>query len=536
LRIPSSTLIALFFLLPLGITGQELLPINQEIHLQLDRALTLSNSEAHTSFRPLLYHNIKKYVNPDSLLIPGSKAFSKERSLLVRKALSENLIFVDSSDFKISIDPLLDFSIGREKEGTSIYNNSRGININAQIGKNLWVNSSFLETQGRYPTYIDDFITKYGVAPGQTIVKEFSETDYDYGVAYGLISYTPFKFLNIQAGQGKNFIGDGYRSLFLSDNSFQYPYTKLTANWNKLQMVSVTAMLQNINTKGIIWAPRPWESPFIKKPASFNYLTYNVSPKLQLGVFEGVVFRSPWGTALTWKFFNPVIFTRTIRYELNGENNVILGFNGRYTPMKKLMFYGQLVIDDFKMSGLGKGHFRNRTGFQAGFKLFEPFGLKNLVILQEYNQVRPYTYSHEFTRQTYTAYNQALAHPLGANFKEYISIIDYRYKRWHVHTKFMLAAYGSDLKNADWGQNIFLSTIYAYQAEDFEGNFVGQGRNTTLTHILIKGAYTVNPKTNLNINFGYYGRKKTHLYVPSMISSCYFIGISTNLFNQYTDF
>ena len=40
------------------------------------------------------------------------------------------------------------------------------------------------------------------------------------------VSYTPNKVLNIQFGHGKNFIGDGYRSLFLSDVSSPYPFLK----------------------------------------------------------------------------------------------------------------------------------------------------------------------------------------------------------------------------------------------------------------------------------------------------------------------
>jgi len=518
------------------IKAQGLYPLNKEIQLRIDRALALSESSIHTSFKPIIVDETSKYFNKDSILLPEARSIAKDRSWAIRKLLSEHFISVDSNSFKIYIDPIMEFSLGQENSKYPLYINSRGFDINVQISQKLWVNSSFIETQAKYPTYITKYVNKYGVAPGQTIVKDFKENAYDYGVAYGIISYSPFKFLNIQGGQGKNFIGDGYRSLFLSDNSFQYPFIKFTINYQHLQYVSMATLLQNIDTKGIIWAPHPWESPFIKKPASFNYLTYNLFPNLQLGLFEGIMFRSPWGKALTWKFFNPVILTRTIRYTLNGENNIILGLNAKYHPLRKIILYGQLAIDDIKLSRIGKGDSKNRTGFQTGIQIFDPFNIKNLIILQEFNQVRPYTYSHEFTRQTYTAYNQALAHPLGANFNEYISIIDYRYKRWHIYNEILIANYGSDNTGQNWGQNIFLSNIYINQIDPTTSNYTGQGKYTEINYFLIKGGYLINPKTNLNVSVGYYSRMKKYLHSPGELSSCYFISVATSLFNQYLDF
>ena len=40
----------------------------------------------------------------------------------------------------------------------------------------------------------------------------------------GYINYNINSFFDIQLGHGKNFIGDGYRTMFISDNSFNYPY------------------------------------------------------------------------------------------------------------------------------------------------------------------------------------------------------------------------------------------------------------------------------------------------------------------------
>ncbi len=34
------------------------------------------------------------------------------------------------------------------------------------------------------------------------------------------------KYINFTLGRGKNFFGEGYRSFFLSDNAYSYPYFK----------------------------------------------------------------------------------------------------------------------------------------------------------------------------------------------------------------------------------------------------------------------------------------------------------------------
>ena len=40
---------------------------------------------------------------------------------------------------------------------------------------------------------------------------------------------------NFEVGNGKQFIGDGYRSLLLSDAAFSYPFVKFTATFLKVK-------------------------------------------------------------------------------------------------------------------------------------------------------------------------------------------------------------------------------------------------------------------------------------------------------------
>ena len=70
------------------------------------------------------------------------------------------------------------------------------------------------------------------------------------------------------------------------------------------------------------------------------------------------------------------------------------------------------------------GFFQNKLAYQIGLKSQFSINKHNFNILTEYNQAQPYTYAHKHPMQNYTHMNQALAHPLGANFKENIFMIN----------------------------------------------------------------------------------------------------------------
>ena len=88
----------------------------------------------------------------------------------------------------------------------------------------------------------------------------------------GYISYSPIKEFNIQFGQGKHFIGDGYRSMLLSDNSFNYPYLSISLNLldGKLFYKTVNAWMQTLERMPLSASP---EALFKRKSGSFHYLS-----------------------------------------------------------------------------------------------------------------------------------------------------------------------------------------------------------------------------------------------------------------------
>jgi hypothetical protein len=171
-------------------------------------------------------------------------------------------------------------------------------------------------------------------------------------------------------------------------------------------------------------------------------------------------------------YLNPVIFFRPTEYALGSSDNALVGgaFKIKVGAKQKQQFYGQLILDEFLLKEvlaifkklvkprdptIQYGWWANKQGVQLGFKSFDLFTLANLSIQTEINAVRPYTYTHGSVQQNYAHFNQALAHPLGANFVESVTFMNYQFKKWLFETQFVYAIYGKDENGINYFKDIF---------------------------------------------------------------------------------
>lgn len=518
--------------------GQALIPLKHDITIAVDRILNKKNCNVHTSIKPYLDDKTGAYVNLDSAILPGAKNIYHYQSYAMRKIFSESFLLLDSTNFYLAADPLFNFQYGKNFDYVNdYYQNTRGVLIRGKIFKKVYFQSSFYENQARFIDYVDKYIRHYGVAPGEILVKDFKGGAFDYGVAYGLISFSPNQHFNFQFGTDKNFIGDGYRSLLLSDAGFEYPFLKITTNYGILQYTNILTSFQNINRDSVISAPYTWYHGFQKKAGTFNYLSLNIKNRLEIGLFEGIIWQS--GYDKNFKFdlnhYNPIILVNTIRNSFSNDYNTVLGLNLKYKITNTINVYGQLSVDDIDFKTIFSGGEKNKYGYQFGVKYFDIGGIKNFNTQIEYNQVQPYTYSFKDPLQSYTHYNQPLAHPLGANFREFVSFLNYRYKRFYFAAQFNYSQTGLDTLNSDWGQNIFKSESLAENGYDSQNNQLLQGVKTEILYGNISCSYVFNPKTNLCFTVGATLRKLNNEF-SNTNSNYFYLGISTSLLNQYYDF
>jgi len=261
----------LFFLLiviSLLCVAQENIPLNRDIVFTLDKYVNRKDSKVFTALKPYNRAYVDPLVNIDSALTPGCKKAKEHERWIKRKLFREDLFVVNSDDFHLDVDPLFDFSYGRSLgENKSLYTNTRGVQLKGTFGKKIFFITSYYETQARFPDYVTAFATKYEVAPGQGRVKNFKKDAFDFGTPAALVSYSPNKHLNFQFGYDKNFIGDGYRSLLLSDNAYQSPFLKVFLNYGWFYYQTIFTSFQNMNTDSVLNAPYIWYHGYQTKPA-----------------------------------------------------------------------------------------------------------------------------------------------------------------------------------------------------------------------------------------------------------------------------
>jgi hypothetical protein len=503
--------------------SNENLSLFREKNLMYEKYLNTKECNIHTSIKP--FTNSKELDNISDSIRKSMKRRSDTLFSMPSKTKNH-------SRNSISVTGIYDAQLGYEqtyKSGSKILLDG-GLALEAAIKEKLSVNATFLSGNSSFPSYLDTFISKTGVVPGMGPGYN-SKNGYSYQYYSGYLSYSPNKIFNFQVGKDKNFFGDGYRSLFLSDVSNSYPFLKISTTVWKIKYVSLFTWMKDATN------PSGMKKDLLNKYGTFHYLSWNATKWLNLSLFESIIWQGTDSNRVRnfdVNYLNPVIFYRPVEYSLGSSDNSLIGFSFKIKAAKKLQFYGQIILDEFLLSEVKamNGWWGNKQGAQFGFKIFDLFTLKNLTFQTEGNAVRPYTYSHGSVQQNYANFNQPLAHPLGANFAESVTFLNYRYKKWMLEAEFLYAICGKDENGKNYGGNIFES--YTTRPNEY-GNAFFQGLKTNLLYGRFKIGYYLIPAADLMAEAGVATRQETNS-ASSLNSNFIFIGIKTGILNRYSDF
>lgn len=477
--------------------GQKtLLPFDRVTSHDALRQLYESDSIIHLSFKPLLLNKSEF----DTLVSNTNKRYTHRnyKNWISRKLFRENLAVLTAKDLYVTFDLVMNLEAGNDFESTTndqITTNTRGILIQGNITNKVYFRTDFYETQSFFPLYVDSLILAANVVPGQGKAKSFKTGGVDYPMVTGIVNYQASKNVNIQFGQDKMFIGNGYRSLLLSDNTAPYLFLQVGLNLfeNKLNYHANWASLQNlVPVNGI-----QGDNLFAKKQANFNYLTFKPNSKIEIGVFEGVIWErwNPYTKSQDFDpvFLNPIPFLTTAIKSNDTLVSSILGLNAFVKPFAHTGFYGQI---SYGVNGKG-------SGFQIGTKLFDVLQVQGLNFQAEFNQVGSNIYGTDNNYVDYFQYNQPLAMQKMEDFTELNFMVSYRYKRVLGSLR---AVIGHLNKSASLDHTV----------DNYELNV----------------AYLFNPITNLMANIGVRYRD----YSLGQNTNWVYFGVKTNLRNLYYDF
>jgi len=490
--------IVILTVLSTGVWAQAVFqPYSYQFYQKLNSDLYSTSSNEHTALRPLFIDDTLLMHHYDSLMNIGGN--NKQHGGVYQKLFNEHLIDYNRPGSTFYMDILPDFSAGKDyASGQAINTASLGLQLGGTIGHKFYYNVSASQNTEVFPEYITTYIKQVGIIPGQGIAYANGSNGYQWSYVTATVSYTPLKFLNISAGRDKTFIGDGYRSMLLSDFASPYPFFKLIGNIATLKYMVMWTYMNDPTSTSEYGIDR-------KKFGVFHYLDWSISNRLSFGFFESVIgfFTDDNGVARPFDFnyISPIIYLKPINNASNDPDKSLLGFTGKYKISNGITWYGQFALDEFHSKDFfsSDGGFDNKYGWQVGFRGTNLFTIKNLNFLVETNSAKPYTYEARSSIENYSDNGEPLAHPWGANFRELVGLLNYSYKRFDFSSEADLGRYGLDMNNLNYGKDIF--ELYTSPAKVY-GNYTSQGLTTNMGYFEAKIAYVLNPKYNLRLEIG----------------------------------
>ena len=437
----------------------------------------------------------------------------------------EHLIKVKGDDFKLEISPLFHFSLGNDfldSNNQSLYQNSRGLIVLGDITPRFSFSTSFYENQARFSSYESAFMSEHGeiyptvnnqynvqnaVVPGAARTKPFKNGGFDYGYAIGSFVFQATKNITVMAGNNQQFIGAGYRSLLLSDNSVGSPYVRIDYQFlPRWSFNYLRSRLLNLVRKPNYTTVEGYYQP---KGLAVNYISFAATSRLTISLFDGAIWAkgdSIKTSALHPLYYSPVPFLAHLVSDSSAY--AITGLNFTWMINYKNRLYGQVAFAPWQ---------KMEAAFQLGCRSYELFGLQTLFMQLEYNQVSSHMYQAPAQFLSYSQYNLPLAHTKGNGFREIVVRINWRWKSFAVEGKSIVYQLIDHQKNS-------LLPITKYSTPD----------NNWLALEQVELSYQINKKLNLSVfsNLTYRFNSPSTDQKNLLLN----VGIRTSLINHYNDY
>jgi hypothetical protein len=477
--------------------------------------LNRMNPYAGNGFLPVIESDYNlPYVIRDSSVL-----FTELEIGLLRK----HMIELEGKDYFLTISAIGQVSAGRDLKDTTkanLFQNTRGILVKGDLFKNFSFSTSFFENQARFSDFESQFIADHGemytywygfkqqngVVPGAARTKPFKTNGFDYAYAVGSFIYKPIKQLSIIVGNNQQFIGSGYRSVLLSDNSCGSPYLRLDYKLNSEWTFNyLRARHMNLVRKKTYTTVEGYYQP---KGFSANYISYQLSKQSTISFFEG----STWsmGDSLSTRSLNPIFFIPIpgISALVSKNTYTIYGLNYSQILFSKYRIYAQ-----FAVGSVGN----NQFAAQVGSRFYNPGKLKNTMLQVEFNMATKNMYTDSYARLNYSNYNLPLAHIKGTGYKELLVRFNTEIQRYYF-----------DVKSSSYFLNNYNNDAL------LPVRLASQDENGVILNNQVEIGFRFNTKLNVNI-FGSMIWRAELLEVTKS-NLIFQAGIRTGLMSTYNDY
>lgn len=482
----------------------------------------------------------RDYLNM-AYLINDNFEWSSQKSSNSKRAIGKEfyrkkaaLFSAQIPDFNLVVNPVLYYQVSSDNGNSSkqALINNRGVEIRGNIGGNIGFYTQVSDEILRPYSWIEPtiFANGYNIPYANFYKTNPNQGTYSYFATNAYITANINKYMDMQFGHTNHFIGDGYRSLILGNMHPEYLNLRLNTRIWRMNYTNIWGELRQ----------RAFQRDM--QPRHFfatHHLSLNLGKNFNIGLFETTVYnRDSTGvdSRIELNYLNPVVFYKSIENGMNSVDKSMLGLNFKYNFLRKFSLYGQFILTEFVFNELmaRNGWEGNKYGVQLGLKAIDVVGIKNLDLQTEFNLARPFLYASYNTYQTFSNFNQNLAHPYGANFYELIGIVRYQtLKRLYITGKFIFATYGNDTNGSNWGKDP--KKDYETNSGGKYGNFIGQGVATDFMTGELIGSYMLRHNLFLEARAGM--RKITSVLSTFNMDLSYFtLGIRLNINDRQYDF
>ena len=504
-----------------GFNASYLKPNNTKLfvnEIELLDSLQRNKNRVAANITTIDKYNITRYLM-------AHKEYTSSTSSFNNKKTAFNLIEINKPNFFIAVNPAFQYQYGSESASyQSLYSMSAGLTARGLIAKKVAFNIYATGNKERTPLYVRDFTKASHAVPGFSNYNFTDSNAVQYYDIRASAQWTLAKFIDMQVGYDRNFLGNGYRSLLLSDFGGNSLFFKINTRLWKFNFENL--YMQLTPQFGIV------NNASAKKYLRINTLSINATSWLNIGIFDAVVFGRQ--NQFELNYLQPFTFLRAMEQQSGSPDNALVGLNLKANIRKKFQVYGQVLLDEFLLKEIkaNSGWWANKFGYQIGVKYMDAFKIKNFDLQLESNRTRPFTYTHYDSVSNYSNNNLALAHPLGAGFQEYILIARYQpLKKLFLQSKIIYYTQGKDTSGINFGNNILRD--YKTRPTDY-GWQIGAGNKANCFYMNINGAYELTE--NLFLDAGFSIRNVSFTKGASQNTTMINLGFRWNITKREFDF
>jgi hypothetical protein len=188
---------------------------------------------------------------------------------------------------------------------------NRGVEIRGNVGDKIGFYTSVSDEILKPHSWVGDYYIRDTTLMYTNFVKGYG-TYFGYFLSNAYVTGSLNKYMDLQFGHYRNFIGDGYRSFIMGDMHPEYLSMRLNTRIWKMNYTNIWAELRDPIAGSYVIQPRHYMAT--------HHLGLNLGKNFNIGLFETILFQRDSGHAsggFEPNYLNPVIFFKSVENGLN---------------------------------------------------------------------------------------------------------------------------------------------------------------------------------------------------------------------------